>query len=63
MYNPQLGLALWVNGPNAADPEYPGRKRYVLIDCGDGTVGEAETDVELCALVASAHAPRFSPTR
>jgi len=48
MYNPQLDLTLWVNEPSA------GKKRYVLQDCEDGTLGEVETDRELCELVAFA---------
>jgi hypothetical protein len=48
MYNPQLDLTLWVNKPSA------GKKRYVLQDCDDGTLGQAETDRELCELVVFA---------
>ena len=47
MYNPQRDLTLWVSEPSA------GKKRYVLQDCGDGTLGEAETDDELRELVDS----------
>jgi len=47
MYNPQRDLALWVSEPSA------GKKRYVLKDCGDGTLGEVDTDDELRALVDS----------
>ena len=54
MYNPQLDLTLWVNEPSAS------KKRYVLQDCEDGTLGEVETDRELCELVALAHTPRFT---
>jgi membrane-associated phospholipid phosphatase len=59
MYNPQLDLTLWVHEPNA------GKKRYVLQDCEDGTLGEVETDRELCELVASdpQTAPYFRTTR
>ena len=38
----------WVNEPSV------GKKRYVLLDCEDGTLGEVETDRELCELVAFA---------
>ena len=48
MYNPELDLTLFVNEPSA------GKKRYVLQDCDDGTLGEAETDRELCELVVVA---------
>jgi hypothetical protein len=34
--------------------ESAGKKRYVLQDCEDGTLGEVETDRELCELVAFA---------
>jgi len=47
MYNPQRDLTLWVSEPSA------GKKRYVLQDCGDGTLGEVDTDDELLALVDS----------
>ena len=47
MYNPQLDLTLWVNKPSA------GKKRYVLVHCEHGTLGEVETDDELRELVAS----------
>ena len=47
MYNPQRELTLRVSGPSA------GKKRYLLQDCGDGTLGEAETDDELRQLVDS----------
>ena len=47
MYNPQRDLTLWVSEPSA------GEKRYVLQDCGDGTLGEVDTDDELLALVDS----------
>ena len=47
MYYPQLDLTLWVNEPNV------GKKRYVLQDCRDGTLGEVDTDDELRALVDS----------
>ena len=48
MYYPQLDLTLWVNEPSA------GKKRYVLQECDDGTtLGEVETDDELCELIAS----------
>jgi len=47
MYNPQRELTLWVSEPSA------GKKRYVLHDCGDGTLGEVDTDDELRALVDS----------
>ena len=48
MYNPQLDLTLWVNEPSV------GKKRYVLRDCEDGTLGEVQTVRELCELVAFA---------
>ena len=47
MYNPQRDLTLWVSEPSAD------KQRYVLQDCGDGTLGEAETDDELRELVDS----------
>ena len=45
--SPQRDLTLWVREPSA------GKKRYVLQDCGDGTLGEAEADDELRELVDS----------
>ena len=47
VYNPELDLTLWVNEPSA------GKKRYVLVHCEHGTLGEVETDDELRELVAS----------
>ena len=47
MYNPELDLTLFVNEPSA------GKKRYVLVHCEHGTLGEVETDDELRELVAS----------
>ena len=51
MYNPLLDLTLWVNEPNA------GKKRYVLQECDDGTLGEADTDDELRELLTSVRTP------
>ena len=48
MYYPQRDLTLWVSEPSAAK-----KQRYVLQDCGDGTLGEVDTDDELLALVDS----------
>jgi hypothetical protein len=47
LYNPELDLTLWVNEPSAS------KKRYVLVHCEHGTLGEVETDDELRELVAS----------
>jgi len=54
MYNPELDLTLWVNEPSA------GKTRYLLQDCGDGLLGEVETDFALRDLVASVHSRVYS---
>ena len=51
---PELDLTLWVNEPSA------GKTRYVLQDCGDGLLGEVETDFALRDLVASVHSRVYS---
>jgi hypothetical protein len=66
MYHPELDLTLWVNGPGDCTQEslpatrVVGRNRYVLQDCGDGILGECQTDDELRKLVYSVRRGVFS---
>jgi hypothetical protein len=69
MYNPELDCTLWVYGPGGGERTQDGlpatrvtgnKNRYVLQDCGDGILGEVETDDELRKLVSRARGRVYS---